>query len=331
MKNFKLLQKLVFFMVFGLTLCTLQACSDDEDNSPKHKLVGAWTRNWGDGRSEIYEFDKDGTFREILLFEETQTGIYTVNNKLGTLTLSYSSGSTSTWLLTELNNSYFIMMSTSTANSYTYNRREVDPKGTYDTFTSVKVSGHEAVDLGLSVKWATCNVGASSWEKEGNYYAWGETSTKTEYNRENYKWGTPYYNYYGDIIGLKYIKYCTDSDYGTVDNKTTLDAYDDAATVNWGTKWRMPTEEEFQELWEKCTTIYATRNGVDGVYYLAKNGNYIFLPETGNKRDDYKYSGVDYWTSSLYDYDDSEAWYFDFSSLGGRGRYEGRTVRPVCK
>lgn len=332
MKNFKLLQKLVFFMVFGLTLCTLQACSDDEDNSPKHKLVGAWTRNLGDGRSEIYEFDKDGTFREIILFDETQTGIYTVNNKLGTLTLSYSSGGTYTWLLTELNNSYFIMMSTSTAKSYTYNRREVDPKGTYDTFASVKVNGYEAVDLGLSVMWATCNVGSTSWEKEGGYYAWGETSVKEEYSKENYKWGEPHYDSWGDCYGISYTKYCTHSHNGYVDNKTTLEAYDDVATVKCGRRWRMPTKEEFQELCEKCTTIHGTRNGVAGVYYLAKNGNYIFLPDTGYKCDGYKSGVFDYWTSSLGDcYDDSEAWYFDHDSWGGRDRYEGRTVRPVCK
>lgn len=325
MKNFKLLQKLVFFMVFGLTLCTLQACSDDEENSPKHKLVGAWTRNLGDGRSEIYEFDKDGTFREIILFEETQTGIYTVNNKLGTLTLSYSSGGTYTWLLTELNNSYFIMMSTSTAKSYTYNRREVDPKGTYDTFTSVKVSGHEAVDLGLSVKWATCNVGASSWEGEGDKFAWGETSTKTEYNRENYKWATPYYNYYGDIIGFKYIKYCTDSDYGTVDDKTTLDAYDDAATAKWGTKWRMPTSEEVKELKANCSCVSAERNGVRGCYLIAKNGNYIFLPEVDSSM------YADFWTSQLDGYDGWAKSFDQESSSGCEDRWCGLSVRPVCK
>ena len=319
MKNFKLLQKLVFFMVFGLTLCTLQACSDDEDNSPKHKLVGAWERKLSDGRSEIYEFDKDGTFSEIVLFEETREGRYTLNNKLGTLTLSYFSGSTSTWLLTELNNSYFIMMSTSTENSYTYNRREVDPKGTYDTFTSVKVSGHEAVDLGLSVKWATCNVGASSWEGEGDRFAWGETSTKTEYNRENYKWGTPYYNYYGDIKGLKYIKYCTDSDYGTVDNKTTLDAYDDAATAKWGGNWRMPTKEEVQELFDNSSFVRIRRNGVSGFYLIGKNGNYIFL------QDD------DYWTKTLNNDYNECAYTYESSLYYYISRWEDCVIRAVCK
>lgn len=322
MKNFKLLQKLVFFMVFGLTLCTLQACSSDEDNSPKHKLVGAWERKFSDGRFEIYEFDKDGTFSKIVLFGETQEGRYTLNNKLGTLTLSYFSGGTSTWLLTELNNSYFIIMSTSNASSYTYNRREVDPKGTYDTFTSVKVSGHEAVDLGLSVKWATCNVGASSWEGEGDRFAWGETSTKTdEYNRENYKWATPdEYDYYGNIMGFKYIKYCTDSDYGTVDNKTTLDAYDDAATAKWGGNWRMPTKEEVQELFDNCSFVSTRRNGVSGCYVIGKNRNYIFLPYE------------DYWTSTLDNDDNEDAYmYISSSSLYNKGRWNDCVIRAVCK
>ena len=96
-------------------------------------------------------------------------------------------------------------------------------------------NGHEYVDLGLSVKWATCNVGADSPEEYGYHFAWGETSPKTTYNWSTYK----YCN--GDEYSM--TKYCDDS-FGTVDNKTTLELSDDAARVNWGGKWRMPTRAE---------------------------------------------------------------------------------------
>ncbi len=320
-------------MVLGFSLCTLQACSsDDDEESSVHPLVGAWTRpnaTYGN-RSEIYEFKEDGTFRKFVLFEKTESGIYSINENLGTLILSYNSGSTHTYLLTVLTDSYFVIQSMSNANSYTYNRREVDPNGTYDTFTSVTVDGHQAVDLGLSVKWASCNVGATAWEKEGDYYAWGETSTKVEYNESNYKWGKPTYDRWGDVNGLSFIKYCTDSDYGIVDNKKTLEAYDDVATVKWGKKWRMPTKEEVEELQQKCTLINTSRNGVDGAYFVASNGNYIFLPEAGHKVGSSKWGNVDYWTSSLYEYS-VDAYSYDYYDYYGRERYEGCPVRPVCK
>ncbi|MBO5849722.1 MAG: hypothetical protein J6Q47_00385, partial [Paludibacteraceae bacterium] len=106
-------------------------------------------------------------------------------------------------------------------------------------------NGHEYVDLGLSVKWATCNVGATRPEYFGNYYAWGETTPNTDYDWDNYKWCN------GSSTTM--TKYCTDSDYGTVDNKTVLDKEDDAAAVNMGGSWRMPTLEEWTELIDNCT------------------------------------------------------------------------------
>lgn len=320
-------------MALGFSLCTLQACSsDDDEDSSVNPLVGAWTRPYTfDNRSEIYEFKEDGTFRKFVLFEKTESGIYSINENLGTLILSYNSGSTHTYLLTVLTDSYFVIQSMKDASSYTYNRREIDPNGTYDSFTSTKVDGHEAVDLGLSVKWASCNVGASSWEKEGDYFAWGETSTKAEYNESNYKWGEPTYDRWGDVNGMNFIKYCTDSEYGTVDNKKTLEAYDDVATVKWGKKWRMPTEEEFEELQQKCTRINASRNGVGGVYYVASNGNYIFLPETGYKDGSSKSHGDYYWTSSMDENSGYYAWYYGYNCCGTCGRYQGLPVRPVCK
>lgn len=127
-----------------------------------------------------------------------------------------------------------------------------EEKDDSDTFTGT-INGHEWIDLGLSVKWATCNVGASKPEDYGDYYAWGETTTKSDYDWDTYKWCKGTYD--------TMTKYCTDSYYGTVDNRTTLTSSDDVATVKWGSKWRMPTKEEMKELDEDCTWTWTTQNG----------------------------------------------------------------------
>lgn len=133
----------------------------------------------------------------------------------------------------------------------------------------IKKELHEAVDLGLSVKWATCNVGATSPSDYGDYFAWGETEPKDNYSDNTYKW----------CRGEDYItKYCTDKKYGTVDNKTVLDSEDDVARVKWGGKWRMPTREEFKELVDKCRWIWAK----DGYNVTGPSGRSIFLPAAGN-------------------------------------------------
>lgn len=160
------------------------------------------------------------------------------------------------------------------------------------------VNGHEYVDLGLSVKWATCNVGADSPEDYGDYFAWGETKTKSEYTEES---STAYEKLLGDIKG---------------DNRY------DAATANWGGNWRMPTGEEFKELKNKCICQWTTQNGVKGYKVTGPNGNSIFLPAAGScyessLNNDGKYGS--YWSSesdwSWLDYDVKEhtACYFDFN------------------
>ena len=139
--------------------------------------------------------------------------------------------------------------------------------------TTGEINGYEWVDLGLSVKWATCNVGASSPSEYGGYYAWGETEEKTNYSWETYKWckGT----------SESMTKYCTNIEYGTVDNRTTLEPEDDVARVKWGGSWRMPTLVENKELVENCTWERTTRNGVNGYEVIGSNGNSIFLPAAG--------------------------------------------------
>ena len=136
-----------------------------------------------------------------------------------------------------------------------------------------------AVDLGLSsgTLWADRNIGALSPEGYGDYFAWGETHPKSVYDWSTYKYcrGTE------DTI----TKYCDDSSYGTVDNKTILEPSDDAATVNWGYGWRMPTHEEQMELREKCKWTWTTCNGVKGYKVVGPNGNSIFLPAAGYRSD----------------------------------------------
>ena len=195
---------------------------------------------------------------------------------------------------------------------------------------SLDGNGHEYVDLGLSVKWATCNIGASKPEDYGDYFAWGETTTKTTYN-----WST-YTLCYGFSSTL--TKYCNESIFGTVDNKTTLDLADDAARANWGGSWRMPTEAEQYELCEKCTWTWTTQNGVKGCKISSKrNSNSIFLPAAGyrlegalNNAGTYGY----YWSSSLNTGYSSNARILYFNSYRVDWYYDdravGRSVRAVC-
>ena len=192
--------------------------------------------------------------------------------------------------------------------------------------------GYEYVDLGLpsGLKWAAYNVGATKPEEYGGYYAWGETEEKEDYGWETYKWCNGSYD--------TMTKYCTDSSYGTVDNKTTLDLEDDVAHVKWGGDWRMPNTEEQRELLNECTWKWTTLNGVKGYRVTGPNGNSIFLPAAGYRygTDIYNrgYYG-DCWSSSL----DSNSRYYAYSLYFGDyyydwdlyNRYYGQSVRPVSE
>ena len=138
---------------------------------------------------------------------------------------------------------------------------------------------HEWVDLGLpsGTLWATCNVGADTPEGYGDYFACGETEPKEVYNWSTYKWCNG--------SGTTLTKYCSNSSYGTVDNKTELDPEDDAAYVNWGENWRMPTYDQLNELKTKCTWTWTTQNGVNGRLVTGPNGNTLFLPAAGYRCD----------------------------------------------
>ena len=196
------------------------------------------------------------------------------------------------------------------------------------------INTHEAIDLGLpsGIKWATCNVGANSPEEYGGYYAWGETEEKSNYNYDlsTYKWCNGSEN--------TMTKYCTDSDYGTVDNKTVLDPEDDVAHVKWGGSWRMPTKKEQDELHYKCTWTWTKQNGVNGYRVTGPNGNSIFLPAAGYLNGfavcDRGYCGF-CWSSSLYSNDSDSAYYlyFYYRNYGWSNGYRnyGLSVRPVSE
>ena len=189
-------------------------------------------------------------------------------------------------------------------------------------------SPYEAIDLGLSVKWASCNVGATKPEEYGGYYAWGETEEKSNYNWSTYKWC----NGSEDTM----TKYCTSSDYGIVDNKTVLDLEDDVAHVKWGGDWRMPSLDEIKELRNNCTWQWTSVNGVNGYKVTGPNGNSIFLPAAGlfDGTETYQTGSRGfYWSSSLYGFCSyAYSLYFDdgdYDWIDGDRCY-GQSVRPVC-
>lgn len=257
-------------------------------------------------RGVVYAMTQNPTTNNIKVKSGTGTGSFTCN-------------------LTDLqpNTTYYVRA---------YANNEVGTAyGEEMSFTTETPAVPEYVDLGLSVKWATFNVGASKPEEYGDYFAWGETTTKTTYNWSTYK----YCNGSDDSL----TKYNNSSSYGTVDNKTQLDLSDDAARANWGGAWRMPTKAEQDELRENCTWTWTTQNGVNGYRVTSKsNGNSIFLPAAGYYRNDSSLYGAgshgDYWSRSLYTDSPSRAYHFYFHSssvdLHYFNRHYGQSVRPVC-
>lgn len=182
-------------------------------------------------------------------------------------------------------------------------------------------NGHEYVDMGLSVKWATCNVGADSFKGNGDYFAWGEISPKNNFSEDNYRYHS---------------------------NPSTLPPYADAASVNWGGSWRMPTLEELQELMDNCTYDAGSYGEVSGYRFVSKiNGNSIFFPDTGScDENGFAKVGVlgTYWLSSLNTENSQYAYFFVCDEgmiatillwqnsevyTNSYSRYIGRTIRPV--
>ena len=202
----------------------------------------------------------------------------------------------------------------------------------------------EAVDLGLSVKWGTCNIGATRPEDYGLFFAWGETESKEDYWWTNYR----YCNQQDEFYGGGMTKYCTNAAYGLPDSLNTLLREDDAASTHWQENWRIPTYEEGQELCQQCTWEWKERNGIYGFEVTGPNGNSIFMPTAGLYKEDSPVTTrpivvtdprkFNYWLSSLgvlspYAY---EIWNQSGDTsqphliVANTPRYIGMPIRPVC-
>lgn len=192
----------------------------------------------------------------------------------------------------------------------------VDDGAIIVTFTLwAYMGGHLYVDLGLpsGTLWSVCNMGADKPEEFGEYYAWGETSTKSSYNWNTYSIGSE------------------------LDSLPALDEAHDAAATNWGYGWRMPSREDFDEIITYCTKTWTTRNNVNGYLITGPNGNNMFLPASGGRGDGNIYESGScgfYWLNSVYTNDTQFAWGFilDSDSIYETSYYRmyGQTIRPVC-
>jgi hypothetical protein len=198
-------------------------------------------------------------------------------------------------------------------NSDTSARESVQPAPSQGAGRPLTAEGAavEGVDLGLSVKWASVNVGASAPEEYGTYFGWGDvTGEKTSQDNDDYPNANPPAN----ICGTEY----------------------DAAQVLWGGSWYLPTREQAEELVNECTWEETELNGVAGFRVTGMNGNSIFLAAGGGRDGNrilYTVVGADFWTGTLSD-NDGEAWCFTFYQgdyyVDDLWRHYGFAVRPVC-
>lgn len=187
------------------------------------------------------------------------------------------------------------------------------------------LNGHDYVNLGLSVNWATCNVGSTHPEDNGQKYAWGETTPKPSYTWVNYD----FFKYEFDQE-IKFSKYEE-----LYDKKETLELSDDAANDSWGAGWRIPTKTEFLELINNCTWSWVSQKGVKGYKFTSKKKGFtdksIFFPIENDS------STTTYWSNLVKHFDDKMAWGICFEATPvtpyarTEFRFEGHPVRPVCK
>ena len=203
---------------------------------------------------------------------------------------------------------------------------------TTDTIADVN---HTYVNLGLpsGTLWASCNIGANNPYEYGDYFAWGETATKTSYNWASYS--------FSKEATDKLTKYCTKAQFGSNgfnDSKIAIERSDDVASVKWGLPWHIPTIDQMQELKDYCTWTWTIRSGKNGYLITGRNGNSIFLPATGCRQNsNLNNAGLlgFYWTSSLNVSVPQKAFYLHFGSGGVKSengdyfRFYGFAVRPV--
>ncbi len=217
--------------------------------------------------------------------------------------------------------------------------RATDGSGVYAD-CNITVKDYDYVDLGLptGTLWAAYNVGANAPHERGAHFAWGETAPKQDYNWETYR--------YSGNTQNTLTKYCTNSAYGTVDNKTELLPEDDAATVNWGSNWQMPSRQQLEELLDTVNNTKIVTVEVEGVrcrmITSRRNGRSIYIPAAGARfpdRNDYYNDNITgyYWSRTLNTDEPYNACHFYFTYNSKRNwtssyyRNSGLTVRAVRK
>ena len=325
------------------------------DQTTKYPVISFATSDQtftGAGTYTAYFFNKAALVKfDVTTASQTPTCLLGMNNKvtidfatngfafsqedLGIITLPAGQGEKWAILLPQASGTREVR---SYGGAYSGSTGHIPPIFENDYLTEgieVNVNNHCYVDLGLpsGLLWAECNIGAEFPMDYGDYFAWGETEPKSYYDWETYQYCNGDYN--------TLTKYCYDSQFGYngfTDDLTILEPGDDAATANWGNGWRMPTKEEFEELYNNTTNWWMRMNGVNGWFFYAANGNGLFLPAAGRRYwdDELLYAGNQgcYLSSSLHmAYYPSVAWYFSFESYGynmsDSDRNLGQSVRPV--
>ena len=334
MKKFNL-----FLLPFLAAFFCLTSCSSDDDGTGiedvRSLVVGDWLYETN-GEYVLYHFGSDGTGLIVdnansIQYTKTKF-VYSVNNETSIITIIPDESEIGNFLVLIINKDCINLQSLTDDRNITLNKYD----GNIESEFAVNAGGYKYVDLGLSVLWATCNVGAKKVEDTGDYYAWGETEVIGDYDDYLYRHGEypdEYYDFIGqDISGTKY----------------------DVAAVKWKGSWRMPTADEFMELIEKCDWIGENYRGMIGFRVTGPNGNSIFLPAAGG--DDGKGNDPDvgedgdYWTSTMHSEDNgtkyelARCFKFQCLSLGedlegtlyyatpyddGSYRSIGKSVRPV--
>lgn len=288
----------------------------------------------------------------LMVKEKEPSVTVTVKFTSGSVSV-YDSGDLSDLQMSQGSSGDKLVINLVSGQQYIYNASEIadilfeengsdNPSSPIDDGT--RHNGYEYVDLGLSVKWATMNVGANSPTDAGGYYAWGETETKDCYNPESYKWYVPSMNIHK---WSKYVLYPDEAYEGRIDYKSVLDSEDDVASMLWKGKWRMPTEPEFSELLTQCTWVEETIDGVLGIRITSNIEGYkdksIFLPACGWRDWDNLYKPNDvgvYWASTLSSISESSTYgstmSFERDYYGNRHlekslstRIYGHNIRPV--
>ncbi len=307
----------------GIQPASVKVSGEPQIGTDKYLLPLFTKPEYQKGASATTALLKTEPSRDLLLPVQLGMSFYEGDTKLETKYLSTSYRNQSQWPLNGVQVAYTNMEAGKTYTAYPTVKimgkelRAVPSTDFPELLTCPDDHHPHAIDLGLpsGTKWCCCNVGANTPEGYGGYYAWGETSEKSSYSWENYAYFSPYNNIGSDIAGTSY----------------------DAATVNMGAPWRMPSTAQQQELINNCSRQWTQKNGVNGILVTGRNGGQIFLPAAGARRADELGAGGRlglYWSSSLrpddgyyayYLYFGSGYWYWDY----GRNRTDGRSVRAV--